>query len=497
MEHNNQWAFHLLAAALWMTLCAVWASAMDDKVEVGGIGYSLHPETATATVVAKEGGYHGQLSIPETVTYQACQYTVTAIGPRACHNCGGLTQVNLPQTIQTIGQGAFYRCLGLEDIQIPDRTQKIGDGAFQGCLCLRTISFGPESSLTSIGYRCFYDCWRLCRVRLPRGLQTVGMEVFGQSPAVLVTEELPDPLPPSMLEDDVFEEGPGQEAASLDPAGPESPRESNSLSALDLRLMNPNQSRAAVRLAPLSSVGEACCSRSDSLASGASSPTIDGGISLRGEGTSPLLSALFGGIESTPAPQGLAPLCSGESWDAFFCTSVDSEASSATHDSSPYTISPEALSSSVPSLSEENVVTLDTQGQGDNRMEFDEDSALDGSFGTSSFASVSIDLSDGWGGSDSELPYGMEERAGANLGEESQEQPAAGEASDIDDSVAPPTPAPVPTSVEEGAASAAVEAGAAPDSAPTSVQVVEVEETSTTGWGLCSGLLANFFCSKN
>lgn len=206
MKRNNRMVALLLAIFLVVSCNLVIAFANGPVVQVGGIGYSLDDLNATATVVSRPLGYSGDITIPSTIEHDGKSYAVTAIGNRAFYGCLGLTSIQMPDTICWIGQGAFYCCCGLSSVTIPDATERIGDGAFQGCFNLRYMLFGSDSRLEHVGYRCFCDCWRLCRLMLPESLLTVGLEAFGDSTIVFVSEELPDKIPPAELEDDVFEE---------------------------------------------------------------------------------------------------------------------------------------------------------------------------------------------------------------------------------------------------------------------------------------------------
>ena len=127
--------------------------------------------------------------------------SVTSIGDDAFAWCDSLTSVTIPDSVTSIGDYAFRGCTGLTSVTIPDSVTSIGNSAFYGCpITMATIpaiaiSSIPKDSLqavvitsgesigdyafawcdsltsvtigegvTSIGYRAFYNCYRLVEV---------------------------------------------------------------------------------------------------------------------------------------------------------------------------------------------------------------------------------------------------------------------------------------------------------------------------------------------
>lgn len=102
----------------------------------------------------------GTLTIPESVTYNGVNYTVTSIGEYAFRWCG-ISSVNLPNTITSIGDVAFAFS-GLTSITIPENVTSIGASAFIECTGLTSITI-PEN-VTSIGTDAFKECTGLTSV---------------------------------------------------------------------------------------------------------------------------------------------------------------------------------------------------------------------------------------------------------------------------------------------------------------------------------------------
>ena len=79
-------------------------------IEVEDIFYQLNLEKHTATVVRDTiNNYQTivDLVIPETVTYEGVDYTITNIGDEALAGCEALTTIELPSTLEEIGMIAF------------------------------------------------------------------------------------------------------------------------------------------------------------------------------------------------------------------------------------------------------------------------------------------------------------------------------------------------------------------------------------------------------
>ena len=119
----------LLIASVLMTV-----SAMAANFSVGGLYYSITSDNTVQVVAPTTGKYTGDITIPETVTYNATTYRVTAIGDDAFKGANQVTSVTLPLTgITSIGGWAFNDCTGLTSFTIPASVTSIGEKAFYFC----------------------------------------------------------------------------------------------------------------------------------------------------------------------------------------------------------------------------------------------------------------------------------------------------------------------------------------------------------------------------
>ena len=214
----------LLAVAMFFTLLPVSALAEDsgstgvshaairylntDNKDIQGLTYILYMDH-TATVANYDNSTpDGVIDIPDTVTKDNIDYTVTAIGDSAFESFPTPTNVSsvfIPATVRSIGDSAFSYCnalttvtfaegsqlksIGLaafygteqlypkfKEIKIPDSVDTIGSGAFFYCQNLERITL--PSALQTLSSVTFYGCAALSEVTFPASLKTIESSVF-------------------------------------------------------------------------------------------------------------------------------------------------------------------------------------------------------------------------------------------------------------------------------------------------------------------------------
>ena len=203
MRHLTTSFRDTLLALLVCMASGLTAMAFDFEVE--GIYYNqIGDGNVSVTYGASSyNTYKGQITIPDQVTYDGINYTVTEIAPWAFMYCVRLTDVTLPSTLVKIGDNAFNSCTMLTAITIPDGLQAIEDCAFYYCSRLETVTI--PNSVTSIGEEAFYDCDQLHSVVIGRSVQTIGSKAFGAySYSSLVNVTCLAAVPPVMENADVF-----------------------------------------------------------------------------------------------------------------------------------------------------------------------------------------------------------------------------------------------------------------------------------------------------
>ena len=135
----------LLLALLLPVTAAAYASAYD--FEVDGIYYSIIKNVDDNEVMVtykgnidpyagdpgyNEAQYSGEITIPDSVTFNGTTYLVTRIGFCSFYRCTSLTKVNIGNSVTAISDWAFYGCSSLSNITIPNSVFSIGNQAFEG-----------------------------------------------------------------------------------------------------------------------------------------------------------------------------------------------------------------------------------------------------------------------------------------------------------------------------------------------------------------------------
>ena len=100
------------------TIKSLTDDGSNDPILVDGIYFTFDEENGTATVVAGDVAYTGEVVIPSTVTYDGKEYSVTAIAEKAFQGCSGLTSVYIPESVAAIGDFAFDGCGNLTYVTV-------------------------------------------------------------------------------------------------------------------------------------------------------------------------------------------------------------------------------------------------------------------------------------------------------------------------------------------------------------------------------------------
>ena len=135
-------------------LSTLMASAYDAQVD--GVYYNLIAKEKQAEVTSGDTKYTGNVTIPESFTYNGVTYSVTSIGSEAFRGCFGLTSVIIPNSVTSIKYSAFSGCSKLTSITIPNSVTSIENTTFYDCSGLTSITI--PNSVTSIGSSVFYGC---------------------------------------------------------------------------------------------------------------------------------------------------------------------------------------------------------------------------------------------------------------------------------------------------------------------------------------------------
>lgn len=134
----------------------------------------------------------GDVNIPETVSYEGKEYTVSVIGDDAFGNCWQeLGTLNLPNTIIKIGDYAFYGCGLTGSLNLPSSLTHIGENAFSGCHRLTGSLYIPDS-VTFLGNNAFNSCFSLNgTLHISRNLTTINEGAFAFCDQLIGTLYIP------------------------------------------------------------------------------------------------------------------------------------------------------------------------------------------------------------------------------------------------------------------------------------------------------------------
>lgn len=131
----------------------------------------------------------GRLDVPQHVSIDGEQWTVTRVAPRSFVNCKWLTSISLPNSVTEIGRQAFANCTSLVQAVLPSRLTVINAMTFAYCTSLTSVNIAD--SVTEICEGAFTGCTNLSDVVLPSAIKSIRKDAFS-SCAKLTTINLPD-----------------------------------------------------------------------------------------------------------------------------------------------------------------------------------------------------------------------------------------------------------------------------------------------------------------
>ncbi len=191
-----------------MLIFPLCASAQYFTVD--GIAYSvLSPTDHTVEVTYKNSYYHGNISIPSTVTYSGTEYDVVALGEEAFYRAS-LTGISIPSSVTQIKSSCFLFATLPSTISVPESVTEIWERAFAAYSLssidvdtanpvYRTIDGMLFSKDTATIIECpigkggaitlpqntrhiapcaFIYCQSVTGIALPQGLQSIGYWAF-------------------------------------------------------------------------------------------------------------------------------------------------------------------------------------------------------------------------------------------------------------------------------------------------------------------------------
>lgn len=134
------------------------------------------------------------LTISSSITYDSITYSIVGIKESAFYDAGLSSEPSLPSSLTMIGSQAFGNC-SFTSFTVPSLVTVLNPETFIRCAGLSTLSFGSQSSVTSIGDHCFDGDYSLNGIYFDyfTSLTTIGDAAFTYC-ASLDTVVLPSSL---------------------------------------------------------------------------------------------------------------------------------------------------------------------------------------------------------------------------------------------------------------------------------------------------------------
>ena len=151
---------------------------------IGNLTYDLNSKTFEASVAGCDNSV-SEIIIPEKISFNDQEYTVTTIKNSAFSGYSKLTHIEIPNSVARIDYNAFKDCINLNNIKIPNSVTYIGDAAFWGCKSFTNILI--PNSVTLIGNSAFWGCYDLIEVIFEDGNEILQIgytscHIFSESP---------------------------------------------------------------------------------------------------------------------------------------------------------------------------------------------------------------------------------------------------------------------------------------------------------------------------
>ena len=179
---------HKTIINICLTLIALcWTVAIQAQTAtVDGINYRFYSSAKRAIVTGIT--ISGDIVIPEKITVDGVEYSVTSIGSGAFQDCKAITSVTMP-SVTSIGSQAFTSCSSLTSVDIPLVTS-IGEGAFEYCSSLTSVTM---PLVTSIGDRAFQNS-PITNLSLQATLTSIGNSCFANTREITFAATTPAAL---------------------------------------------------------------------------------------------------------------------------------------------------------------------------------------------------------------------------------------------------------------------------------------------------------------
>lgn len=171
-----------LIIAIMATICLCAQESYYD-FKYGDLYYNITSDSTlevTSSVSSPQSGGNylniTTIAIPETITRNGKDYTVTSVGNSAFAYCNTLESVAISSSVTSLGDKAFIYCYNLNYLWLPNSIQYIGEWAFYACSKLTNIAI--PNQLTHIQEYAFASCTQLNALVIPNSVVSIGAQAF-------------------------------------------------------------------------------------------------------------------------------------------------------------------------------------------------------------------------------------------------------------------------------------------------------------------------------
>ena len=199
---TNKWLWIASALLAIAVVAFLFIPKNGHDFEVDGIYYKVVNDTSNEVKVTYKGNdckdysheYSGVVVIPNKLTYESKNYTVTEIDDYAFSGCSKITSISIPNSVWNIGFCAFSGCEGLKEIHISDLAawcelsfydilDYVGDSPFHYATELYlngklVTDLVVPNNVTHIGAHTFERYEKLRSVVLHEGIEAIYKSAF-------------------------------------------------------------------------------------------------------------------------------------------------------------------------------------------------------------------------------------------------------------------------------------------------------------------------------
>lgn len=190
-------------------LFAAASSALYAQTSQNGLVFTPISDTDVSVSLDTLATKTADVTIPESVTIDGQEYTVTTIADNAFLTDKDLVTVHFPTTLLHIGKNAFAGCTALKGVEFPESLETIGSNAFhsEGGAGIENLTIpGNVSEIGDSAFRSAPIETLIIQGDNSSPLLTLGVDTFGGTRNAIKDIYISRPTPPA-AETSTFKNG--------------------------------------------------------------------------------------------------------------------------------------------------------------------------------------------------------------------------------------------------------------------------------------------------